>query len=489
MFDLGFCWGIPITFMTLRKSPGLFSLMMAEGLPAYQTTSSKITGTILSNTSAVNLRPMFQSLASSSFGFHLSSYPLPPSYTPVRSFNPHSQPPSDISSGIALYHFVQMRVVFSSVLEVSSSPMSTNRYMCLIAMSVALMLWNTVVTSLTIWANTSRGLQPLASWKSVHSNWSHVDAYVWILMSPQSRRLALLFWWALPVSSVILFVFLGFDEDALKEYRRVGEAITSMIPSRVLPGRNEKFVKGMVLGSPLLSSRLRFALSPTSQSNLSHLLQCSSSKDLPPYSPNSSYFTPPMSACITKKTSNLKEFILPLPVTANTTSTPRATSTISISNSLSSLKPSRPATRSRAADSAFYFHPAASSSASIHSGITQFSMSDDSLAFGQPSTPLPANTSATSRSFQELPPIRPLQSLRSMMGLPHSRTQSPFLPKSNEQRRSARSEKLGPSPLRLGSTEDELSSRASGMAAEPRESLRSGAVQVTIQGRDPHDQV
>jgi len=66
------------------------------------------------------------------------------------------------------------------------------------------------------------------------------------------------------VSSVILFVFLGFGEDALKEYRRVGEVIMSTIPSRVLPGRNEQLGKGMVLVSPLPSSRLRFALFPMS---------------------------------------------------------------------------------------------------------------------------------------------------------------------------------------------------------------------------------
>ena len=136
--------------------------------------------------------------------------------------------------------------------------------MRLIAMSATLMLWNTIVTSLTIWENTSRGLQPWVSLKNVHSNWGHVDAYVWILMSPQSRKLTLLFWWAIPVSSVILFVFLGFGEDALKEYRRVGEVIMSTIPSRVLPGRNEQLGKGMVLVSPLPSSRLRFALFPMS---------------------------------------------------------------------------------------------------------------------------------------------------------------------------------------------------------------------------------
>ena len=101
---------------------------------------------------------------------------------------------SNIPLGIALYHFVQMRIVFSSVLQVSSSPMSTNRYMHLTVMSAILVLWNTVLTSLAIWENTFRGLRPWVNWERVHSNWIHDDAYVWILMTAQSRILTLSFW-------------------------------------------------------------------------------------------------------------------------------------------------------------------------------------------------------------------------------------------------------------------------------------------------------
>jgi mannose/fructose/N-acetylgalactosamine-specific phosphotransferase system component IIC len=70
--------------------------------------------------------------------------------------------------------------------------------------------------------------------------------------------LVLLLWWMIPVSSVILFVFLGFGEDALKKYRMVGKAIIGIIPSRFLPKRSKKFGKGMFLASPLPSSVQRF---------------------------------------------------------------------------------------------------------------------------------------------------------------------------------------------------------------------------------------
>ena len=143
-----------------------------------------------------------------------------------------------------------MRVVFTSVLQVSDSPISTNQYLRFIAMSATLMLWDTTLTLVTVWANTIPGLRPWVGWKNVHSNWDRTDAYVWLLMTPRSRTLALLFWWAIPVSSAIFFVFLGFGEDAVKEYKKVGKVIINMVPSRFLPRRSEKLGKRMLLTLP-----------------------------------------------------------------------------------------------------------------------------------------------------------------------------------------------------------------------------------------------
>jgi hypothetical protein len=152
-----------------------------------------------------------------------------------------------------------MRVVFSSVLQVSDSPMPTNRYIRLIGMSATLALWGIALAALAIWANVAAtGLRPWVSWGDVHSDWDRVDAYVWTLMSLESRRIVGVGWWAIPVSSGIVFVFLGFGEDASKEYRRAGEAVMKVIPCRVLPERNENLGKRMLLTSPVPSSVLRF---------------------------------------------------------------------------------------------------------------------------------------------------------------------------------------------------------------------------------------
>ena len=120
------------------------------------------------------------------------------------------------------------------------------------------MLWSTGLTSLTIWENTSLGLRPWVSWEHVHSKWNRADAYVWVLMSPWTRRLTLLFWSAIPVSAVTSFIFLGFGEDAVREYSRIGEAVISTFRSRLLPKRDKKFGKGIppVLQLPLSGLRL-----------------------------------------------------------------------------------------------------------------------------------------------------------------------------------------------------------------------------------------
>lgn len=246
-------------FMALRESPASSALSPAE--------ESTVSSRLLSARSQVQHRSIHR-LSTNDLHFYPGYfYHLAPTSSSVsRNIRlcryvgsvPHRKAHSNILSAIALYHFVQTRVVFSSILQVSDSPMPTNRYIRLITMSVMLVLWGTVLTSVTIWANASHGLQPWVSLENVHSKWNHAEAYIWILMSPQTRSLALLSWWAIPVSSVIFFVFLGFGEDAVSEYKKVGNAIMSVFPSRILPERNEKFGKGMLLASPVLDPRSVF---------------------------------------------------------------------------------------------------------------------------------------------------------------------------------------------------------------------------------------
>ena len=371
-----------------------------------------------------------------------------------------------------------MRVVFTSVLQVSDSPMSTNQYIRLIAVSTTLTLLGTVSASLAIWGCTLTGLQTWGGWKNVHSDWNSADAYVWSLMSTKSRVLTMLFWWGIPASSVMLFICLAFGEDALWEYLKIGKAIANIIPSRALPRGDEDLEKGSVL---------RYLFLPTQIPARSYLIESTSSKDLPPRYSSSSCAALLTTKCVTERNPRLKEFILPFPALTKTKTPlkPRAASTVSAPDSLNSIKPLRPPLRSRVTDSAFYF-PATSNSVSNRSDLTRFSMSDEHLAFGQvngPPTPSSINTSVATKTFQELPPIQSLQHLHSME-VPQPKSQPTPPAKQKERRWSARSETLRPPPLQLDSGEGQLRVCASKMrtvvVAEPREARMRGSVQVTI---------
>ena len=254
LFDLGFCWGIPAIFMALRRL-SVIPPSQPKDSPAFQTVLFKITGTMSTYILAADHRHIRRSLALSSFGPHLCSFRLEPPCMPVHIFSTHptATTTSDISSGIALRHFVRVRREFASTLQASSSPMSTNRYGRLMALSVTLMVWGTMLTSLNVWVNTRAGIKPCASWKKVHSYWNLSDPLRWPPNDPLSRRIAMVTWWVIPVSTIISFIFLGFGEDAVREYKRLGEAIVRKIPSSVLPKWIKKFSNGLAL-APLRPS-------------------------------------------------------------------------------------------------------------------------------------------------------------------------------------------------------------------------------------------
>ena len=148
--------------------------------------------------------------------------------------------------------------------------MSINQYKRLMAMSVTLMVLGTAMTSFVLWVAARNGLRPWVGWKRVHSHWSRVLFYRWTLMDPESRWTLLLTWWAVPVSTVVSFIFLGFGEDAVQGYRKVGAAMVRMIPSKVLSKRIGESRKGTVLAPMRPSCGLRFVLIQTLQPNRPH---------------------------------------------------------------------------------------------------------------------------------------------------------------------------------------------------------------------------
>ena len=115
---------------------------------------------------------------------------------------------------------MRRRMSFVMHLQNSNSALTTYRYLRLMAMAVTEMFWGTALTAFNIYSNFSYGFRPWISWQNVHSNFSRVDLYPTIYLSPSFLRSVYLFWWAMPVSAFIFFLFFGFGEEARKEYSK-----------------------------------------------------------------------------------------------------------------------------------------------------------------------------------------------------------------------------------------------------------------------------
>ncbi|KAH9476601.1 Pheromone B beta 1 receptor [Psilocybe cubensis] len=126
-----------------------------------------------------------------------------------------------IYAALALNNFIRRRLTFAAHLQNSNSALTTNRYLRLIAMSLTEMAWGTSLTAYNLWNNVSPGLRPWTTWADVHSNFSRVDPFPLSEVPPWFTKTMMLFWWTMPASSIIFFVFFGFGEEALKEYRRI----------------------------------------------------------------------------------------------------------------------------------------------------------------------------------------------------------------------------------------------------------------------------
>jgi len=89
-------------------------------------------------------------------------------------------------------------------------------------MSLTEMLWGTILTAYNLYNTvSSSGLKPYSSWAMVHSHFERVPAYSTGWVPEKYLRTMMLFWWSIPVSSIIFFAFFAFGEEAMKEYRRV----------------------------------------------------------------------------------------------------------------------------------------------------------------------------------------------------------------------------------------------------------------------------
>ena len=120
-------------------------------------------------------------------------------------------------------------------LKNSNSALSTGRYLRLVAMSILQIVWQTVLTAIAMYDNISPGLRPWTNWADVHSDFGRVDAAPMFIYPEYYQRQFFLFLWVMPVSSYIFFLFFGFGEEALKDYKNAFRWIRVKIFRQRLP--------------------------------------------------------------------------------------------------------------------------------------------------------------------------------------------------------------------------------------------------------------
>ncbi|KAM5538302.1 hypothetical protein V8D89_008033 [Ganoderma adspersum] len=166
---------------------------------------------------------------------------------------------SVIYASLALYHFIRHRVTFASVLQNSSSSITPNRYLRLMALAITEVIWQVVLTALPMYDNIAFGLRPWTNWADVHSDWLRVDQYPLRVFEPAYRTQLFLFFYVMPASSLLFFLFFGFGEQAVREYRQSIDWIRCKIlrlPSRTqkTPSKGFKLSSSVALPSPQMYS-------------------------------------------------------------------------------------------------------------------------------------------------------------------------------------------------------------------------------------------
>jgi pheromone a factor receptor len=125
-----------------------------------------------------------------------------------------------IYAAMALRFFILRRIEFGLVLDGASSSLTSGRYLRLIGLAVTEILWGTSLGCYVIYLNLSQGaLRVYDNWDHVHSDFGRIDRYPARLIPKFFFDRILLSWWVIPSTAILFFLFFGFGQEAMKEYR------------------------------------------------------------------------------------------------------------------------------------------------------------------------------------------------------------------------------------------------------------------------------
>lgn len=190
-------------------------------------------------------------------------------------------------------------MTFAAVLQNSNTSITPNRYLRLMALAITEIIWQIILTVLPMYDNIAPGLRPWTTWADVHSDWLRVDQYYLAEFLPAYKNQMFLFFFAIPASSLLFFIFFGFGEQAVSDYRALFDWVRRKV-FRQKPSAQKMPKNGMMLryesvlaysSAHRLTRRVRYSsagnVSARSAYSIPNFVVASDGNSLPAYSPPS----------------------------------------------------------------------------------------------------------------------------------------------------------------------------------------------------------
>ncbi|KAF9514388.1 hypothetical protein BS47DRAFT_1343157 [Hydnum rufescens UP504] len=137
-----------------------------------------------------------------------------------------------VYSGLAVRWLMQRRAQFRDLFP-SASGMSSSTYFRLIALAITTTLGTLGFTLyVLIRVIASSGAIVWVSWDFIHTDYWHILQFPTAVVSPSRMAVMLAMWSVVPIQSCACFVFFGFGEEAMAEYRKYWRWVCRVILRR-----------------------------------------------------------------------------------------------------------------------------------------------------------------------------------------------------------------------------------------------------------------
>ena len=115
-------------------------------------------------------------------------------------------------------HFFRRRATFARHLAASNTGLTPSRYFRLMTMSLALVIWDLEVFSITLSFNYRDGFRPWTGWADVHSDWLHISQFPTVFIPAGELPWLYFIWWTIPVTAYLFSVFFAFGHDVTSQF-------------------------------------------------------------------------------------------------------------------------------------------------------------------------------------------------------------------------------------------------------------------------------